>query len=124
MMKLKTKNLKLKTQNSKGFTLLEVLIAVSVLAISLMGVYTLMRTNIDIAFYAEKRITLAEAGGEMLHTLFAQEEIEPTPIERRLKGHEGVYYRIEVMPIGIAGIKKYRLTIEKRGLKIEYRFFR
>ncbi len=108
----------------KGFTLLEVLIAMVVLAISLSGIYTLLRSNIDTTGYTLRKIELLEAGNDLLYVLYSSREVEPTPGFVVLKGYEGMKYKVTEGSLGISYIKEYTLTLRKDGTEIVYRFYK
>lgn len=48
----------------KGFTLLEVLIALSVLAISMLGIYSLLNQGISMTDYSKSKLTVINLGYE------------------------------------------------------------
>ncbi|VAX29091.1 hypothetical protein MNBD_NITROSPIRAE02-353 [hydrothermal vent metagenome] len=109
---------------NRGFTLLEVLIAMVVLAISLSGIFTLLKSNIDTTGYTLKKIELLEAGGDIFYTLYTEPYIEPTPGLVKLKGYEGVKYKVTESSLGISYIKEYTLTLKKDEAEIVYNFYR
>ncbi len=108
----------------RGFTLLEVLIALAVLAISLSGIYTLLRSNIDTTGYTLRKIELIEAGSDIFYTLYTEPDIEPTPGFVDLKGYEGIKYEVTESALGLSYIKEYILRLKKGEAEIVYSFYR
>ncbi|NOZ25054.1 MAG: prepilin-type N-terminal cleavage/methylation domain-containing protein [Nitrospirae bacterium] len=108
----------------RGFTLLEVLIAMVVLAISLAGIYTLLRSNIDTTGYTLRKIELLEAGSEVFYTLYKEQDVEPTPGFVDLKGYEGIKYEVTESSLGLSYIREYTLRLKKNEAEIVYNFYR
>jgi len=108
----------------RGFTLLEVLIAMVVLAISLSGIYTLLKSNIDTTGYTMRKIELLEAGSDIFYSLYTEPVIEPTPGFVDLKGYEGIKYKVTESSLGLSYIREYTLTLKKDEAEIVYSFYR
>ncbi len=112
-------------KNRQGFTLLEVLIATVVLAVSLAGLYTIIKTNITTSEFIKRKIELSTAGSELFYTLYSSEkEIESTGTYLNYEDHRGVKYRIEKKPLGYFDISEITLYIKKDGSEIAYHFYK
>ncbi|RMG72190.1 MAG: prepilin-type N-terminal cleavage/methylation domain-containing protein [Nitrospirae bacterium] len=112
-------------KSSRGFTLLEVLIATVVLAISLSGLYVLLHSSIRTTDALLKEVALLEASNDLLYRAY-RGRITSTEMGEfeSLSGYEGIKYRIERRPIGIADIYEYQLRLKKDGKEVVYRYYK
>ncbi len=111
--------------SKKGFTLLEVLIATVVLAISLSGVYLLIKTNITNAGYVHNKLELYKAGSELLYKLYlSREEIETTGYYRNSDTYEGIMFKIDKKALGFMNIYEYTIYVKKDGTEVAYHFYK
>ncbi len=112
-------------KNKGGFTLLEVLIATVVLAISLSGLYVLLRSGIKTTDAVLTDVELLEASNDMLYRAY-RGRIKTTEmgVYRELKGYENLMYRIDRTPTGIEDIYEYKLSVKKDGREIVYRYYK
>lgn len=111
-------------KDNRGFTLLEVLIATTVLAISLAGIYMLVRSNIDTANYTQRKVELLEAGNEFFYRLYLKDFITPTPFPLKLDEKSDISYTIKQRPLGIADVLEYILSFKKKDAELEYLFYK
>ncbi len=107
-----------------GFTLLEVLIAITVLAISLSGIYFLLRSNIYTTEYSSNKVKLMESGTEIVYRLYSKEIIEPTPFPLSLNGYNDITYSIKKRPLPISNINEYSISVKKDATELEYIFYK
>lgn len=112
-------------KHSRGFTLLEVLIATVVLAISLSGLYVLLRSGIRTTDAMLTEVELLEASNDMLYRAY-RGKISTTElgVYRELRGYNNLMYRINRTPTGIEDIYEYELYIKKDGKEIVYRYYK
>jgi prepilin-type N-terminal cleavage/methylation domain-containing protein len=75
--------------NKRGFTLLEVLIALSLLAISFTGIYFLLNQSIDIENYSKDKITVIVKGYEKVVKILEYN----SPVDN--DENEGIEYEME-----------------------------
>ncbi|QAR34247.1 prepilin-type N-terminal cleavage/methylation domain-containing protein [Geovibrio thiophilus] len=92
----------------KGFTLLELLIAMVVLSIGMMGIFTLVRQSLDMNDYAKRKLDLLGRGYERVILTLA----EGTTLEDIITDNGTTYtYKLEKQDTGLQGIKECELRI-------------
>lgn len=92
----------------KGFTLLELLIALVVLSIGMMGIFTLVSQSLDMNYYAKRKLVLLNKAYErVILTLSEKKELEDTLIDNGTL----FKYNLKSNEIGIPGIKEFQLTV-------------
>ncbi len=103
--------------HSKGFTLIEVLIALVIIAISMLGIYELLSTSIDTAYYAKTKLQLFEDG---FKTILLIENFKK-PLNSSLSNE--IVYSIKKQPTMIAQIIQVTLEFKKGHVKDHYIFY-
>ncbi|GAB1536446.1 hypothetical protein ADMFC3_20770 [Geovibrio sp. ADMFC3] len=92
----------------KGFTLLELLIAMVVLSIGMMGIFTLVRQSLDMNDYAKRKLNLLSRGYErVILTLSEKKTLEDIITDNRTT----YTYKLEKHDTGLQGIKECELKI-------------
>ncbi|MGE4496875.1 MAG: prepilin-type N-terminal cleavage/methylation domain-containing protein [Deferribacterales bacterium] len=92
----------------KGFTLLELLIAMVVLSIGMMGIFTLVRQSLDMNDYAKKKLNLLGRGYERIILTLS----EKRTLEDIINDNGTVYtYKLEKQDTGLQGIKECELKV-------------
>lgn len=109
---------------SKGFTLLEVLIALVVLAISLSGLYMMTKTNISTSEFTKDKIALFIKGNELFYSLYAKKEIEATGIYLDCDEKSDIKYKIDKKPLGYDDINQITISLKKDGKKLSFYFYK
>ena len=106
----------------KGFTLLEVLIALSVLSISMLGIYRLSAMSVDTADYAAKKAVVVESGYQrVLEILNYPGKVFKSTGENAL-GYE-VKYSTEELPTILPGVDEISLKAEYEGVESTYIYY-
>ncbi|ADD67283.1 hypothetical protein Dacet_0485 [Denitrovibrio acetiphilus DSM 12809] len=106
----------------KGFTLLEVLIAMTVLSISMLGVYRLSAMSVDMSDYSVKRTMVVEAGYQrVLETLnYPSKVFKDTG--KNAMGIE-VLYSSDSEPTMFTGVDEITLRAEYEGVTSTYVYY-
>jgi prepilin-type N-terminal cleavage/methylation domain-containing protein len=92
----------------KGFTLLELLIAMVVLSISMMGVFTLVRQSLDMTSYAKSKLDLVNRSYERIILTLAEKRV----LEDVITDNGTVYkYNVKKSDMGLVGVKECELTV-------------
>ncbi len=111
--------------DKRGFTLLEVLIATVVLAISLSGLYMLLRSGIKTTDAVLTDVELLEASNDLLYRAYREKlGLTETGSYRKADEYEGIKYRIDRTPTGIEDVYEYRLSVKKDGRTVVYRYYK
>lgn len=79
--------------NSAGFTLIEVLIALAILAVSLTAIGSLVATNIRTTRTLDERLALVATTRAILASLPSREQLVPGNLSGELEGHR---WRVDV----------------------------
>ena len=108
-----------------GFTLLEVLIATVVLAISLSGFYVLLRSSIKTTQATLIRAELLEASNDLLYRAYKERgSFSEMGMFEPLDGYSGVNYRITAKPLGVYDIKEYSISVKKNEYEIQFHYYK
>jgi len=106
----------------KGFTLLEVLISLTVLSISMLGIYRLSAISVDTSDYAIKKAIVVESGYQrVLEVLNYPGKVFKDTGENAL-GYE-VKYSSEEQPTLFPGVDEITLTAEYEGATSTYVYY-
>ncbi len=108
--------------NKKGFSLLEVLIALVVFAIVSVGAYTLLNQSLFMENYARNRFNLVLASTGFIYlnwdyppdATVGFKEIESGGIDS---------YKVDKIPLGFHNIVRVNWVFKKGATKIEYVFY-
>jgi len=106
----------------KGFTLLEVLIALAVLTVSMLGIYRLSSMSIETAGYAVSKSMVTEAGYQRVLELINY----PGKIFKdKSKNAEGllINYKTESKPTILPGVDEISITAEYEGVASTYIYY-
>ncbi len=90
-----------------GFTLLEVLVALAVLAISLVAIGSLVATNIRTTRALDNRLTLIETARSILTGLPERQRLLSGDLAGEIAGHQ---WRIDVLPFAASFIDLRQAT--------------
>jgi len=106
---------------NRGFTLLEVLIALAVLSISMLGVYRLSAVSIDVSDYAVRKADAVEIGYQRV-----LEQINyPGKLfkdKTTIDGKE-IEYNLKSEPTPFPGVDKKTLTTTANGAESVYIYY-
>ncbi len=93
-----------------GFTLLEVLITLSVLSISMLGVYSLLQMSLDTTAYAKDKMFVIERGYDRLTMMMAY----PSKVYSDEEEYDGIEirYTFERESTPIPGVEEVQMTVE------------
>lgn len=106
----------------RGFTLLEVLIALTVLSISMLGIYRLSAMSVDTSDYAIRKAIVVESGYQrVLEVLNYPGKVFKDKGENAL-GYE-VEYSSDELPTMFPGVKEISLTAEYDGAESTYVYY-
>ena len=99
----------MKTDNKNGFTLLEVLIALAVLSISMLGVYSLLKMSLDTNIYARDKYFVIERG----YNRISRQISYPSKIYEDTENYNGVEvrYSFERRATPIPTVQEVRMTV-------------
>ena len=105
----------------KGFTLLEVLIALSVLAISMLGIYSLLNQSITMTDYSKSRLTVINMGYERVlrQVHYPRVSLGGTE-ERDNKTYTYVYHRHNTL---LPGVTNVLLQVKGPDAIVTYEYF-
>jgi prepilin-type N-terminal cleavage/methylation domain-containing protein len=106
----------------KGFTLLEVLIALAVLSISMLGVYRLSAMSVETSQYAMNKALVAEAGYQRVLEILNYpgkvfRDNGKNPLGDR------IYYSSQSDATILPGVDEISLTAEYNGVKTVYVYY-
>jgi prepilin-type N-terminal cleavage/methylation domain-containing protein len=104
---------------NKGFTLLEILVALAILSISMLALYNLLNFSLDLHIYSKNRVELVNRGYEsVIRQLNFDENINTIKNE-----YDNITFDLEINSTIIPDIQEYRLLLENEESSITYRFF-
>lgn len=108
--------------SKKGFTLLEVLIALSLLSISMLGIFTLVHQSLNTNMNAEKRLLLIQKGYErvLLETYYSDLVTSDT---ETVDNKTVLKYLVNRTPTLIPGITESTLDVENEGTNVRFFFY-
>lgn len=106
----------------KGFTLLEVLIAMAVLSISMLGIYRLSSMSVSTAEYSARKAMVVEAGYQRV---LEQLNYPGKVFKDRGKNALGdrVNYSSDTQPTILPGVDEISLTAEYEGVATTYVYY-
>lgn len=95
--------------NKQGFTLLEVLIALAVLSISMLGVYSLLKMSLDTNIYARDKYFVIERAYDRISRQISY----PSKIYEDTEEYDGikVKYSFERKATAIPTIQEVHMTV-------------
>jgi len=106
-------------QKNKGFTLLEILVALAILSISMLALYNLLNFSLDLHIYSENRIELVNRGYEsVLRQLNFDEDINTIKNE-----YDNLTFEYEINQTLFPDIQEIVISLENDESNITYRFF-
>ncbi|NOX19774.1 MAG: prepilin-type N-terminal cleavage/methylation domain-containing protein [Nitrospirae bacterium] len=112
-------------KDSAGFTLLEVLIATVVLAISLSGLYVLLRSSIKTTQATLTKVELLEASSDLIYRAYKERGVfTEMGLFENLDGYSGVKYKITSKPLGVFDIKQYTIEVKKNDYQVELHYYK
>lgn len=96
-------------KNKAGFTLIEVLIALAVLSISMLGVYSLLNMSTDTLIAAQDKMFVIERGYDRI----SKQINYPSKAYEEKEEYNGVLvnYSITKDSVGIPGVQQVTLTV-------------
>lgn len=110
---------KIRTDKSKGFTLLEILIALAILSISMLALYNLMNFSLDLFSYSKNRREVVSTGYEaVLKQLNFNENLNNIKNQ-----NENIEFNLETRITLIPNIQENFLKIENKESSVTYRYF-
>ncbi|WP_022852198.1 prepilin-type N-terminal cleavage/methylation domain-containing protein [Limisalsivibrio acetivorans] len=93
----------------KGFTLLEILIALALLSLGMMGIYTLIRQSLEFNSYSQEKIRLLGRGYERVILLLN----DTSGLEEKVTFDNITYtFDIDKSPTMLQNIEECVLTVE------------
>ena len=107
---------------NEGFTLLEVLIAMAVLAISMLSVYSLLNASIDMVSYGKSKLTVIDKGYErvLIHTYYPRISRQDNITEN---GTTTLYkYTSEAVP-SLPNVSRVKLRVSNDSSVVTYEYF-
>lgn len=106
----------------KGFTLLEVLIAIAVLSISMLGVYRLSAMSVDTSEYAARKAMVVEAGYQRVLEVINYPGKVFKDRGRNALGDK-INYSTESEPTMFPGVNEISLKAEFEGVASTYVYY-
>ena len=96
-------------KKEKGFTLLEVLIALAVLSISMLGVYSLLNMSLDTVSYAKDKMFVIERGYDRI----SRQINYPNKAFEEKEEYDGVIvtYQFKKEATGLPMVEKIIMTV-------------
>jgi prepilin-type N-terminal cleavage/methylation domain-containing protein len=107
----------------KGFTLLEVLVALSILAISMLGIYSLLNHAVNTTQYSKDRLLLVDKGYERLIFTLRYPRLSQ-PSEEEYSEDILITYEEEEANTLIPGVTDVILRIKTDDAAASYEYFR
>jgi prepilin-type N-terminal cleavage/methylation domain-containing protein len=108
--------------NRSGFTLLEVLIAVAILAVSMLGIYSLLNHSILTTQYSRDRHLLIDKGYERIIMSIHHPRVA-LPRSEEVNGVTIEYEYLESNTV-IPGVSEVILRITSRSAATSYEYFK
>lgn len=113
--------------NQKGFTLLEVLIAAAILAVSFLSIYSLINFNITLSNNIQNKVQLIGAENELLYNLYNQDLTQASSLPVKIDDYKGVDYNLKIAPFGVLNINIYTVSLKTTGREaqeLEFVFYK
>ncbi len=107
--------------NNKGFTLLEVLIALTILAISFAGIFFLLNQSINLEIYAKEKRFVIEKGYEKVLTLIDYKN-DLTDLVEQSNG-KTINYSLTKNPTLMENILQCELNVKTKDSSITYYYY-
>lgn len=107
---------------NKGFTLLEVLIAIAVLSISLLGVYRLSAMSVETSEYAQKKAIVVEAGYQRVLEIINYPGKVFKNRGKNALGYE-INFKSKTDPTLFPGVDQVSLTAQYKGAESTYVYY-
>jgi prepilin-type N-terminal cleavage/methylation domain-containing protein len=108
--------------NRTGFTLLEVLVAISILAISMLGIYSLLSHSIRTTQYSKDRLLLIDKGYERVIMAIHFPRIA-LPSSEEVNGEIIEFEYLESHTV-IPGVSEVILRVTSRAAATSYEYFK
>lgn len=107
--------------HKNGFTLLEVLIALVILSISMLGVYSLLKTSIDTNIYARDKYFVIERAYDRISRQISY----PNKIYEEVEIYDGieVRYKFEREATQIPTVQEVRMTVATDKAEIVFVYY-
>lgn len=111
----------MKKTNKNGFTLLEVLIALAVLSISMLGVYSLVKMSLDTTIYAKDKQFVIERGYDRL----SRQMLYPTKVFEDTEVYDGVMvkYSFERKATPVPMVEEVRMKVATDNAETEFVYY-
>lgn len=107
------------SHKNKGFTLLEILVALAILSISMLALYNLLNFSLDLHSYSQNRTELVGKGYEIvLKRLNFDENINSMKNE-----YDNITITLEQQITLLPEIQENYLTVENDESRVTYRYF-
>jgi prepilin-type N-terminal cleavage/methylation domain-containing protein len=108
-------------KNKNAFTLLEALIALSVLAIGMLGIYTLLGQSINVKTYSNEKIRVTQVAYER----FLQLIHYPDTIKENIIKKDGYTYKFSILssPTMLPGVEEKILKTESSDTLVEIFYY-
>lgn len=107
--------------NKKGFTLLEVIIALSVLSISMLGIYSLIKMSLDTTVYAKDKLFVIERGYDRL----SRQLIYPSKVyeDKEVYDNVTIKYTFEKKSTPLPSIEEVRMTVTTDKAEVDFVYY-
>jgi prepilin-type N-terminal cleavage/methylation domain-containing protein len=106
----------------RAFTLIEVLVALAVLAISMLGVYSIVNQSIFISIYGKEKEFIADKAFERVALSLHYPRSSPESSEE-LEGKGTITYDTVRNPTLLPGVTSVILTVKSSDAAISYEYF-
>jgi len=107
---------------NRGFTLLEVLIALAILSISMLGIYRLAYMSADTAEYSQRKAYITEAGYQRVLELMNYPGKNFKDTKKTPEGTE-IKFTTETGAAIYSGVEEVKLTCEAKDAKAVYYYY-
>ncbi|MDR2400419.1 MAG: prepilin-type N-terminal cleavage/methylation domain-containing protein [Deferribacteraceae bacterium] len=115
-------NYRVKPSLSAAFTLIEVIVAISVLAVAMLGVYSLVNQSIFMATYGREKDFVSDRAFERvaLSLHYPRSSWEPS---EEVKGKGKITYEVQRTPTLLPGVTSVILTVKSNDAAVIYEYF-